>query len=110
MAMNRRTTILIAFVFIVVGCAADVRADSWALPSKKKYYSANKQYYLEVTPKKLESQLQYFKDKVDGKENAGAVKEAKENRARGAFYARRDDGGYSRKWEIALANEVSPVD
>ena len=107
--MNRRTNILIAFVFIIIGCVSNVRADSWALPTKKKYYSPNKKYYLEVTPKKLESQLQYFSDKVDGKGNAGAAKEVKDNRARGAFYARRANGGYSRRWEVPLVNEVSPV-
>lgn len=107
--MNRRTIILTAFVFIIIGCVSNVHADSWRLPTKEKYYSPNKKYYLEVTPKKLESQLQYFGDKVDGKENAGAAREMKDNRAKGAFYARRAGGGYSRKWEIALVNEVSPV-
>lgn len=108
--MNRRSAILTALVFVIAGCFSVVRADSWALPTKKKFYAPNKQYYLEVTPKKLESQLQYFRDKSDGKENAGAARDEKENRARGAFYAREDGGGYSRRWEIALTNEVAPVD
>lgn len=107
--MNRRIFISLVVVLVVTGCAFAARADSWSLPTKKKYYSPNQKYYLEVTPKKLDSQLQYFSDKADGKENAGAAKEAKENHAKGAFYARRADGGYSRRWETALANEVSPV-
>lgn len=86
-----------------------VSADTWALPKKEKYYSPNKKYYLEVMPKKLESQLKYFEDKVEGRGNAGAQKKVKDNRAKGAFYARRDDGSYSKKWEFPLVNEVSPV-
>ena len=84
-------------------------ADSWDLPKKTKYYSPNKRYYLEVTPKKLSSQLEYFEDKVAGRENAGPRKGVKENRAKGAISARRADGGYSKKSEFPLVNEVSPV-
>jgi TonB family protein len=107
--MNRKIFISLALVVFAVGFVFNVRADSWALPSKRKYYSPDKKYYLEVTPKKLESQLEYFRDKVDGKENAGAAGGVKDNRAKGAFYARRAGGGYSRKWEFALVNEVAPV-
>jgi TonB family protein len=108
--MNRRVFISLALVVFAVSFVLDVRADSWALPEKRKYYSPDRKYYFEVKPKKLESQLQYFSDKVDGKENAGAAKEVKENYAKGAFYARRADGGYERRWKIALVNEVAPVD
>jgi hypothetical protein len=97
-------SILLALLFV-----SPVNADSWALPKKEKYYSPNKKFYFEVTPKKLESQLKYFEDKVDGNENAGALEKTKENRARGAFYERRSDGGYSRKSKFFLSNEVSPV-
>jgi TonB family protein len=108
--MNQRITILVALLLIsVVAFVSAVNADEWAIPKKEKYYSPNKMFYLEVTPKKLESQLKYFQDKVDGKENAGAVDGGEENRARGAFYARRADGGYAKKWEFPLVNEVSPV-
>jgi len=108
--MNRRIIIFIAFVLIGIGTFVSViNADSWALPKKEKYYSTNKMFYFEVTPKKLESQLKYFKDKAEGRENAGAVSEVKDNRAKGAFYVRRADGGYSKKLEFPLVNEVSPV-
>lgn len=107
--MNRRSVLSIAIALLVVGAFASAYADSWRLPKKEKYYSPNKKYYLEVTPKKLESQLKYFEDKVEGRDNAGALKGVKENRAKGAFYARRADGGYSKKWEFPLVNEVSPV-
>src|SRR5262245_23102248 len=108
--MNRRITILMAFVLISIGAfVCVVNADSWELPKKEKYYSPNKMFYLEVTPKRLESQLKYFKDKAERRENAGAVSEVKDNRAKGAFFVRRADGGYSKKLEFLLVNEVSPV-
>jgi TonB family protein len=91
----------------VLACPAG--ADSWRLPKKRKYYSPNKRYYLEVTPKKLGSQLEYFEGKVAGSEKAGARKGAKENRAKGAFAARRADGSYSKRSEFPLVNEVSPT-
>jgi TonB family protein len=108
--MCRRAILLIAFTFMLMGAFIfSANADTWRLPKKEKYYSPNKKHYLEVTPKKLESQLKYFEDKVDGQDNAGALKGVKDNRAKGAFYSRRDDGGYSRKWKFPLVNEVSPV-
>lgn len=108
--MHRWVQILIAVGLIAAGTFVhSVSGDTWALPKKEKYYSPNKRYYLEVTPKKLESQLKYFEDKVEGRDNAGARKEVKDNRAKGALYARRDDGSYSKKWEFPLVNEVSPV-
>lgn len=107
--MNHTRTFSIALALLIVGTCALVYADSWALPKKEKYFAPNKQYYLEVTPKKLESQLKYFEDKVQGRSNAGALKTATDNRAKGAFYARRADGGYAKKAEFPLLNEVSPV-
>jgi TonB family protein len=108
--VNQTKTFLIAVTLITINSFAfAVTADTWLLPKKEKYYSPNKKYYLEVTPKKLESQLKYFEDKVKGRENAGALKGVSDNRAKGAFYARRGDGGYSKKWEFPLVNEVSPV-
>ncbi len=107
--MKHRGVFSIALTLLVMGAFASALADSWELPKKKEYYSPNKKYYLEVTPKKLESQLKYFEDKVEGRDDAGALKGVKENRAKGVFYARRADGGYSKKWEFPLLNEVSPV-
>jgi hypothetical protein len=100
-----------AFTFLVVTSLiqADVTADSWALPKKQKYYSPNKRYYVEITPKKLESQLAYFEDKVNNRANAGAAKDVKDNRAKAKFYVRRSDGTHFKKVEFPLVNEVSPV-
>ncbi len=107
--MNHNRIFLIALALLAIGAFASVHADTWNLPKKEKYYSPNKKYYLEVMPKKLESQLKFFEDKVEGRDNAGSLKGVKENRAKGAFYARRADGGYSKKWGFPLLNEVSPV-
>lgn len=107
--MNHKVALTLVFVLLLVGAFASAPADSWALPKKETYYSPKKNYYLEVTPKKLQSQLKYFEDKVEGKNNAGAVRGEKENRAKGAFYARGADGAYSKKSEFPLLNEVSPV-
>jgi len=107
--MSRRVILSTACTLLVVGAFVSASADSWRLPKKEKYFSPNKKYYLEVTPKKVESQLKYFEDKVEGGNNTGALKGVKDNRAKGAFYARRADGKYSKKWEYPLVNEVSPV-
>jgi TonB family protein len=107
--MSRKIILSIACTLLVVGAFVSANGDSWLLPKKERYYSLNKKYYFEVTPKKLESQLKYFEDKVEGSGNAGSLKGVKDNRAKGVFYARRADGRYSKKWEFPLVNEISPV-
>jgi hypothetical protein len=62
---------------LFVGSTSNALGDTWRLPTKERYCSANKQYCVDVTPKKLESQLKYFQDKVDNKANAGAAEGAK---------------------------------
>lgn len=105
---KHRITIFVALIFIGASISV-VNADSWTIPKQEKYYSPNKMFYLEVTPKKFESQSKRFKDRVEGKEGAGDIKEANDNGAKGSFYVRGADGGYSKKWEYPLVNKVSPV-
>lgn len=100
---------LIAVLLLTLLSAYSANADSWALPEVRTVCSKNNRYCLKVIPKRLESQLSYFNDKVDGKENAGADKEAKNNYCRGIFYSRSAGGGLKKLWEIKLVNEVSPV-
>ena len=108
--MGQRTALTLSLLLILFGISVSpVNADTWELPKKKKYHSPNKKHYLEVVPKRLSSQLDYFEDKVEGRHDAGAVKGMKNNRARAAFYSMRADGSYSRKSEFLLVNEVSPV-
>lgn len=95
---------LVLIVIFLLGFSFVVKGDSWALPTTKKYCSANKKYCLKVEPKKLESQLSYFQDKVDEIENAGADKTVNENYCKGTFFAKG-----KKLWNIQLDNEVSPV-
>jgi len=85
------------------------RADSWALPEPTKYYSSDKQYYIEIFPRKLESQMKYFDDKVEGHEPAGSAKGVKDNFCKGVFYKRNAKLEYDRVWKSRLSNDVAPV-
>lgn len=107
-----KLTVAILIVALATGATIVTRvtADSWALPKQAKYYAPNKEFYVEVTPKKLESQLKYFEDKVANKDNAGGKAGEKEKHAKAAFYARRPDGSYAKRKEFPLVNEVAPVD
>lgn len=87
-----------------------VLADSWHLPKQTKYCSPNKKFCLEVTPKKLESQLKYFQDKVDRNPNAGADNSAPKNFCKGKFLVRNSLGVYQAKTVFPLVNEVAPVE
>ncbi len=93
------------YLFLVLfGLSTVARADTWRLPTIEKYCSANKKYCLKVEPKKLESQLAYFKDKVEEKDNAGAVKGIRDNICKGTFSVKGKT-----LWNVRLDNEVSPV-
>lgn len=91
-------------VLFLLGSTLLVKADTWELPVPTKYCSENKKYCLKVLPKKLQSQLSYFQDKVDGKEDAGANRNVKENFCKGIFSAKG-----KKLWDVKLDNEVSPV-
>lgn len=73
-----------ALAVTLIGAMAWLHADDWAPPRKVTYYSANRQFGLEVTP-------------------------AKNGRARGAFLERRAAAAYSKTLEFKLLNKVSPV-
>ncbi len=92
------------FLVLLFGLSTVARADTWRLPTVEKYCSANKKYCLKVEPKKLESQLSYFQDKVDERVNAGAVKGIPDNICKGTFFAKG-----KRLWNVRLDNEVAPV-
>ena len=106
--MSLRLRSSIALLLLITFLSSSARADSWSLPTKRKYYSGDRKYCLEVIPKQLVNQLSYFRDKADGKADAGAVKGLKDNRAKAIFYVS-ESIGYSKKHEFPLVNEVSPV-
>lgn len=84
-------------------------ADSW-LPAKvETYISANGNWRLTVYPRQLTSPLDYFRDKVDDKSNAGGVPGDTQRSAMGHM-ERRQHGRWQTVWKMPLANEVSPVE
>lgn len=84
------------------------RADSWLPATVKTYFSEDKQTRLTVTPRDLESNLGYFRDKVDGKEPAGQ-QGGGTAQASGLLERRDKAGQWVKVWEKPLVNEVSPV-
>ncbi len=108
--MSLRITISLFSLTILCIFPIVTHADTWAMPKERSVCSVNNKYCLKVIPKKLTNQLDYFGDKVDEKENAGADKGAKNNKCRGIFYVRDANGILRKRWEIDLLNEVAPVD
>src|SRR3546814_11184339 len=53
--------------------ATSAMADSWLPPSVRTYASADGTWKLNIYPRELTNQLDYFQDKVDGKPNAGGI-------------------------------------
>lgn len=89
--------------------ATSAFADSWLPPSIRSYSSANGEWKLTVYPRGLTSQLDYFKDKVDGKPNAGGV--PGDTQASPIGHMERKQGGrWQTAWKVPLANDVSPVE
>jgi Gram-negative bacterial TonB protein C-terminal len=101
--INMKKILVVAICLL--SCPFIVKADTWLLPETKKYCSQNKKFCLKVEPKKLESQLSYFQDKVNNRENAGADKKLAENFCKGTFYAKG-----KKLWKVKLDNEVAPVE
>jgi hypothetical protein len=83
-------------------------SDEWAPPTSETYYSANRLWRLTVIPRAIESPLAYFRDKAQGKSNAGAPSRDPEQSARGLF-ERRSGKTWELVWNRPLANEVGPV-
>jgi hypothetical protein len=105
----RKVNVTLLSAIAVLACGLRVFADSWALPEPKKYYSESKRYYIEVVPRKLESQLKYFEDKVAKKEPAGSKPGVKDNYCKGIFYKQNEKGEFEKVWESRLSNDVAPV-
>ncbi len=51
-------------VLLVLISASPILGDSWPLPEPKKIYSSNKLYYIEIIPRKLESQAEVLHRQV----------------------------------------------
>lgn len=83
-------------------------ADSWALPTPRTYASMDGRARVIVTPRDLESQLDYFEDKVDGREPAGQRRGG--SPAAQARLEVRVGKQWQPVWQGPLVNEVAPVD
>ena len=89
--------------------AASAFADSWAPPSVHSYSSPNGEWKLTVYPRGLTNQLDYFRDKVDGKPNAGGI--PGDTQASPIGHMQRKQGGrWQTVWKAPLVNDVSPVE
>lgn len=96
-----------ALAVIALFIASAAMADSWSLPERTTYLSADGNTRLTVVPRALRDQMSYFSDKVDGKEAAGQ-RAGGEPKARGIL-ERRGAGGWTTVWDVPLVNDVAPV-
>ncbi|KRB02630.1 hypothetical protein ASD86_24375 [Lysobacter sp. Root690] len=85
------------------------RADSWEMPVVKSYFSADRNWRLEVRPRPIASQLDYFQDKVDDRDNAGG-RAGETQKTALATMQRLHAGQWRTVWDGPLLNEVAPVD
>lgn len=109
MRRNQRVFGTVVALLAAYGLLTDMRADSWRLPKTEKYYSQNKKYRVEVTPRAIESQLRYFEDKVEGTEPAGRPRGGALTGPRASIGVRQFLR-YGRQTTFPLVNDVAPVD
>ena len=100
---------LLALLLLTLGPSPSL-ADSWALPEVTTYNSPNERFRLTVTPRPLESQLDYFADKVAQRKPAGQRAGSAQATAQGVLERREVEGRWTRIWAKPLRNEVAPVD
>jgi hypothetical protein len=105
--MRKQLQVLAAMLLVLF--AASVLADSWLPPSIRQYASADGQWRLTIYPRPLTNQLNYFKDKVDGKRNAGGVPGESQKSPIGHM-EHRVRGRWATVWKEPLVNDVAPVD
>lgn len=106
--MFLRASSIVTLLLLNGFVCSSVSADSWTPPQRRSYYSADKKYCLEVIPKLLKYQLEHLQDKAKGRQGAGAADALENNYARAIFYVN-ENGGYTKKSEFRLVNEISPV-
>ena len=92
----------LAFASVSGGAGTPARADLWPLPQQRTYYSENKRFAFEVTPKRLESQPAPSAGEGEKKPDAG------DNYCAGVFLEARG-GTYVRAAAFRLANELAPM-
>jgi len=98
---------LAAAAALLLLAAIPALADSWSLPRRETYWSADRQVRLTVTPRGISSPLRYFEDQAARRPSPGQQPGAAAS-ARGLL-ERRTNGRWERVWERPLLNEVAPV-
>lgn len=95
---------------LLLAWSAVARADSWAPPTVRSYLSRNGSYRFTVHPRPFTNALDYFSDKVCGREPAGAPARGRQTSARAILERSNGRGGWTRLWSEPLVNEVAPVE
>ncbi|MGH8061003.1 MAG: hypothetical protein ACREO7_03195 [Pseudoxanthomonas sp.] len=106
LALRRLSSAALALTLLIAPVAF---ADSWMLPTTHEYLSADQQARLTVTPRELSSQVDFFRDKVDGKASAGQRPGNAATTASGKLERKEADGKWKVVWQHALVNDVSPT-
>jgi hypothetical protein len=83
-------------------------ADTWSEPKVAVTASANGAYRLTVTPRTISDQIDFFEDKVAGREPAGQA-DGQPGTATARLERRTSDGNWSLVWDRPLVNDVAPV-
>lgn len=97
-------------IALLVGLlAATAAADSWLPARRAAHVSADGQWRLTVDPRPITSPIDYFRDKVDGKANAGAPPGEPRSSAIGTM-ERKEGRNWRQVWREPLRNEIAPVD
>lgn len=86
-----------------------IRADSWSPPSTQIFVSADQKSRVTITPRDLDSSLEYFRDKVKDKAKPGLPKNAQNRQASAVVEVISDAGEWKFGWKVDLINEISPV-
>jgi hypothetical protein len=96
---------------MALGCllAVTAEADSWLPAQRETHLSDDGQWRLTVDPRPITSPLGYFRDKVDGKDNAGALPGEHQTSAIGTM-ERKEGRKWRQVWREPLRNEVAPVE
>lgn len=105
--MSPRYWILITLLMIVLGRGTPAFADTWRLPTQQQYFSEDKRIRFQVTPRELSGQLDYFQDKVGGKERAGQNPNG--SALAGGKLEIKERNHWRVLWDGALVNDVSPT-
>lgn len=107
--MAQTWRVRLALLGLLTADASSALADSWKLPERRTYKSENGAYVLVVSPKKLSSQLEYFEDKVEGREDSGGIPGLRGNTPSAELRRVTLSHRQRRIAKFALINEVGPA-